>query len=301
MIPPVLRSLGYASLLLPALRPLPAQEPPRPRHEIVTERIPMTGRIELFAMRRGRLGVVVRTSSDQTDSIGALIQSVTPNGPADKAGIRSGDIIVRINGRLLAGGDPRLVQGQPVPGLALSLIAAGIKPGDSVVVQYQRGKDRRNATVVAGDDPVWAMATRDPQGFDFMGERFPEGDPPDIVEAGPRPRTFTMRTTIPRMFTLGSPLADLELAPVNPELGRYFGTPDGVLVINVPAPSKLGLKPGDVVLSVEGRRVRVPGQLFRVLQSYDPGESFTLEIMRLKKKETVTGMVMDRSAPQREE
>src|SRR5512144_1610528 len=112
MFRPILLPLGYAALtLLSVVQPLPAQEQPRPRPETVTERVPMHGRVEIFSMRRGRLGVVGSPASVETDSIGALIQSVTPNGPADKAGIRSGDIIVRINGRALAEGDPRLGQG----------------------------------------------------------------------------------------------------------------------------------------------------------------------------------------------
>ena len=31
-------------------------------------------------------------------------------------------------------------------------------------------------------------------------------------------------------FLYGSPLADLELAPLNPDLGQYFGASSGVLV-----------------------------------------------------------------------
>ena len=38
--------------------------------------------------------------------------------------------------------------------------------------------------------------------------------------------------------------------PLNPDLGSYFGATDGVLVINVPQGSTLGLKGGDVVLNV---------------------------------------------------
>lgn len=295
-----LLALGSApAILLSILAPtLPAQEQPRPRPEGVGERMPMSGRVEMYSMRRGRLGVVVSPSDPETDSIGALIRSVTPSGPADKAGIRSGDIIVRVNGRTLAEPDPRLGQGRPAPGLALSLIAARINPGDSVVVLYQRGKDRRNTTVVAGEDPVWTFSARDPQLADLpLPERGIEGEP-EIrmkIEAGP-PRNYMMRTPGPRILVLG-PLADLELAPINPELGRYFGTSDGVLVINVPDDSKLGLKPGDVVYSVDGRRVKLPGQLLRVLQSYDPGENFKLQIMRMKKRETVTGSVTPESAP----
>lgn len=287
-------------LLAPAGAPLLAQEQPRPRPDIITERVPLYGRVEVFSARRARLGVVASPGAVQTDSIGALILSVTPNGPADRAGIRSGDIIVRINGQSLVEGNVRAGRGQSVPGVALSLIAAGINAGDSVVVQYQRGRDRRVTTLIAGDEPVWSLNGPEGAPFDLPSDdlrALGEGFNPDIqmrVEAGPPgTKTYTMRSRMPRMFMLGSPLGDLTLAPLNPELGRYFGAADGVLVINLPPESKLGLKPGDVVLAVDGRKVRLPSQLFRALQSYDPGEEFKLEIMRMKKRETVTGTLLE--------
>src|SRR5213592_5192556 len=53
---------------------------------------------------RGRIGVVVRTDADpETDKIGARIEGVTPGGPADKAGLKVGDIITKFNGTSLAG------------------------------------------------------------------------------------------------------------------------------------------------------------------------------------------------------
>jgi membrane-associated protease RseP (regulator of RpoE activity) len=293
-------SILSAALLLALGSALAAQEQPRPRAErdIVRERTPFAGRIEIFT-RRARLGVQVNPVAVETDSIGALVQSVTPNGPAAKAGLKAGDIIIRLNGQALVGGDMKVGMGQSAPGLALSLLAATIDPGDTVVVQYQRGKERRNATLVAGDDPVWGWRSTpgasEGLGDDLLG---PQDLPPEMrmrtFRLAPPDGQFEMRTPMPRMFMLGSPLADLELAPLNPELGRYFGATEGVLVINVPAESRLGLKPGDVVFAVDGRKVRAPAQLFRVLESYEPGEGFKLEIMRMKKRETVAGSVAER-------
>jgi S1-C subfamily serine protease len=91
------------------------------------------------------------------------------------------------------------------------------------------------------------------------------------------------------------PLADLELAPLNPDLGQYFGTSEGVLVINVPSESSLGLKGGDVILSVDGRKATGPNGLLRILRSYDEGDSFKLDIMRNKTRTTVTGKLEARN------
>ena len=60
-------------------------------------------------------------------------------------------------------------------------------------------------------------------------------------------------------------------------------------MIDVPKESTLGLKGGDVVLSIDGRKATGPGSLMRILGSYDAGDSFKLEIMRNKSRMTVTG------------
>jgi S1-C subfamily serine protease len=90
-------------------------------------------------------------------------------------------------------------------------------------------------------------------------------------------------------FGFGGPLMDLELAPINADLGQYFGTTEGVLVISVPKESTLGLKSGDVILAVDGRKPSGPASLHRILRSYESGDSFKLEILRNKSRMTVTG------------
>src|SRR3989304_796764 len=53
-------------------------------------------------MRRGRLGILVDLTADAArDSIGARGAGVPPGGPADRAGVQTGDIVVRLNGTRL--------------------------------------------------------------------------------------------------------------------------------------------------------------------------------------------------------
>jgi len=102
---------------------------------------------------------------------------------------------------------------------------------------------------------------------------------------------------------LGNPVS---LAMVQMEVARRLGVPldgvsfpghflvrlpidDGVLVISAPRNSSLGVKGGDVVLAVDGRRPEGPLHLIRILRSYDGGEPFKLEILRSRKRETLTG------------
>src|SRR5204862_157305 len=82
---------------------LDAQQPaPRPR---ATARARPRGFSYNFSTEnRGRIGVVVNTAANaDSDQIGARIVAVTPSGPADKAGLKAGDVITKFNGTALGG------------------------------------------------------------------------------------------------------------------------------------------------------------------------------------------------------
>lgn len=67
------------------------------------------------AIRRGRLGITIQNvtpehakSFDLEKASGALITSVEKGGPADRAGLEIGDIILKFNGREIAGSEDLL-------------------------------------------------------------------------------------------------------------------------------------------------------------------------------------------------
>jgi S1-C subfamily serine protease len=88
------------------------------------------------------------------------------------------------------------------------------------------------------------------------------------------------------------------LAPLNSDLGPYFGATSGVLVISAPKDAQLGLKGGDVVLAIDGRKPESPFHLLRILRSYEDGETFKVDILRNRKRETVTGRLGEKSQDQ---
>jgi putative serine protease PepD len=95
------------------------------------------------SVRRAYLGI--ESTAALTPSGGAEVRTVVPGGPAERAGIRPGDVITRVAGR-------------PVrdPGDVSSAIA-GQKPGDEVELEVQRG-----GTVVSLEATLGARPARTP-------------------------------------------------------------------------------------------------------------------------------------------
>jgi len=103
----------------------------------VTEQLIKTGKV-----RRGRLGVSIQpvtpdlaASLHMKEARGVIVNEVVPGGPAEKAGIRRGDVIAAING------DP------VVDGNTLRNKIAATQPGASVDLTVLR--DGREQTVRA--------------------------------------------------------------------------------------------------------------------------------------------------------
>jgi S1-C subfamily serine protease len=243
-------------------------------------------------LRRARLGVSVNLQASESDEYGALINSVSPNSPADKAGIQSGDIIVKLDGKSLL--DDRhevLVEdGSSAPGLRLIALTTELQPDDTVDVQLRRDATTLQLTIIPDAWPTLVEEWRTTPGGDWGVTFESDSVVVDLQRSYPRVRTRVLRSGANEFFFRGS-LFDLELAPINPDLGSYFGTDEGVLVISAPANSGLKLKGGDVVLAVDGRPATDPTQLHRILRSYEPNEQFQLEIMRDRRRITVTGEI----------
>ena len=106
-------------------------------------------RVYSFTAGRPRIGVTVdmRAGRDN-DKLGATVKEVTDDGPADKAGLKAGDIITRFHGVSLAGASGDDEGG---PGARLVELAGKLEPGDTVDVEYRRGGDSRKAKIIAAD------------------------------------------------------------------------------------------------------------------------------------------------------
>lgn len=269
-----MRKFAVAALAACVMFPAVASPQGTPRRPSTRVRVEGGPGVYTFAEHHGRIGVVVDTRANAAgDKIGARIEGVTPGGPAEDAGIKVGDVITSFNGTAL-GGVAAENDEDSGPGMKLIELAHKLEPGDTVKIDYRRGTENRKATLVAEDLGFGgAFAMPDMRKMEGM---FPGMD-------GPEGRAFT--------FAFRSPWGGIELAKLNADLGDYFGTREGVLVVRAPEDSTLALKGGDVILSIGGRKPSSPEQAMRILGSYDEGESVTMDVLRKQKHVAVTWKV----------
>jgi S1-C subfamily serine protease len=112
------------------------------RHEV-------EGRIE-----RGWVGIYPQAVSRELANFmgrptlqGVLIADVSPGSPAEKAGLRSGDVLTRINGQTLD-----VEQEQEIPRFAQ--IVTHLSPGAQVATEYVRDGQRHSAEMQVGLQPL---------------------------------------------------------------------------------------------------------------------------------------------------
>lgn len=273
----------------------------------------MDKRVVVFG-DNARLGLVLRSERDpKTDAVGATVQALTPGGPAEEAGLQPGDIILKFNGEALAvpggvsggvaggvkGGVPGGVEGgarddEEGPTDRLMERASSLKEGDTVTLEVKRGSTTKSYTVTARrlygpKVKVFSLPSGEDNGFDFNFEVPEPPEPPDAPEA---PEAMVAPGV--SWFAVSSGIRGLEMVTLNPDLGEYFGTKEGILVVRVQDESTFKLKAGDVILRIGDRAPASPSQALRILRSYGPGETVPIEVMRNHQRTTISAQVPER-------
>jgi len=104
---------------------------------------------------------------------GALVQQVTPGGPAAKAGLHAGN--TQTSSGLVIGGDLIVKVGDKPIAKPDDLAAAvsSYKPGDKVQIEFYRGTKLKNATVTLGNRPASTGGSSQQQGQGGQQPNFP--------------------------------------------------------------------------------------------------------------------------------
>jgi serine protease Do len=184
---------------------------------------------------------------------GALVSQVNSGGPADKAGLEPGDIIIEFNGKPV----PRRDQ--------LVAMVVGTKPGTTVPVKVLRDKQEKSLSLTVDELDLENESTR-------AGRRA-EPDDPDVAES----EGFGME-----LRELTSDMARRLRVPSGTE---------GVLVSDVEigsAAQRAGVGRGDVILQINRRPVASLQEASRALNAVPSGGTAFLLVLTNGQQRFVT-------------
>jgi serine protease Do len=169
---------------------------------------------------------------------GEIVRSVVAGGPAARAGLVQGDVIVKVAGQ------------QVTPDQTVSYLVANTPVGSRVPLEIIRAGRRATVTVTVGERPTEEQLAKLSGGG---------AGTPGTVPGGP--------SVVPQK-ALG-----LSLAPVTPELARAANLPPtarGVIITAVDPDANAaeqGLQRGDLIVSVNNQPVTSPAQVIAAVNA----------------------------------
>ncbi len=196
---------------------------------------------------RGRIGVSIQeVTRELADSFGlpkiggALISSVDKGGPADKAGVRPSDVILKFDGKAVASSAD------------LPRIVAATKPGSKVAVQLWRKGNTLDVSLVVGETKDEGLVAQR-GGSRNGGEASPESEA--------------------RLGLVVSELSEQQKAELQVDGGLIVEDMKG-------AAARSQLQRGDVILAVGNVEIRSIEQFNEVLKKVPHGRNIALLVRR---------------------
>jgi serine protease Do len=207
---------------------------------------------------------------------GVEISRVDPEGPAGKAGMKEGDVVLEFNGQPVQSYAQfvRMVQETPIGRQVKIVVWRG---GTTTQTLTATVGERKNAPIVIGPDSGW----------NFNMPTIPTMPEMPSVEI---PRFGTLQSGM--LGIMGESLAQEE------QLAEFFGVTDGVLVRRVGKGSsaeRAGIKVGDVITKVDESSVSTSADITRALRNAKAKKTVTVIVVRNKKEMPLTVTV--ESAP----
>nr|WP_241229816.1 Do family serine endopeptidase [Tsuneonella rigui] len=193
-------------------------------------------------IQRGYLGVQIQpVAGDLADSLnlpqnrGEFVQSVEPGQAADKAGIKPGDVVTKVNGQDVTNDQ------------TLSFLVANIAPGTRIPIELYREGERRTVTLTVGKRPTDEELA---QSQLFNGDNQPDEDSSGGAQSGAMTQDL-----------------GLQLSPMTPRYAQQLGVSadaGGLVILDVDANSdagQKGIQPGDIVVTANYKTVDTPAAL----------------------------------------
>lgn len=258
-------------------------------------------KVEKRIVRRPVIGVVLAPDAQA----GVQIAGVTPEGTAAKAGLKAGDRLLSVNGKPVAGvdADQRIANARSLLG--------NLDTTTPVKIGYAReGRESSVSMTPQLDSRVFVWNEDDGSLLKAGGPVFIhkgdagilaiESDSMELEHLGVSPGMHTEVMRISRnrdcagddcnapMLAEAFRWNGLNLASVDAQLGRYFGTDQGVLVLSA-GEDLAGLQAGDVIRKVAGKPVTTPREAMDALRAA-PAES-KVEVEYLRDRQSARAQV----------
>ncbi|MEW5984964.1 MAG: PDZ domain-containing protein [Acidobacteriota bacterium] len=276
---------------------------------------------EAFGQMGGsRLGVRIRdVEKDDVEKMklpspsGVVIDEVTDDSPAAKAGLKAGDVVVQFDGEQVRSASQfvRLVRETPAGrAVKMSVMRGGSRvdvtattEGQAAAFSWVDEGPRANAERLrAQAERLRAQSDRLRQELErSTRERQRELAERDVLS---RVAPDVLRDRLmwfgegPMAMVLRRGRLGVSIQDLTPELAEYFGVKDGVLVSSVDKDSpaaKAGIKAGDVITSVDGKSVEDTGDLLEAIRG-KAGE-VSIGLSRDRKALTVKATIEKAEAP----
>jgi serine protease Do len=249
--------------------PAAAQQAPSPEKKAEKE---VERQVRVIRLGGSYLGVTLdEVGKDDVSRLklaaerGAIVKSVEPDSPAEKAGLKADDVILGFQAEAIhtARQLTRLVREAPV--------------GRTVALEVSRNGAIQKLSATLGERKWAGSGNWNIEIPDFHVEVPEPPEAPEPPEMPALPRAL-LEWTGPRKL-------GIQYMEIGAQLAKHFrvSQEEAVLVSSVEADSpaaKAGMKAGDVILKLEGAAIEGAGDLRRALNKAEAGQEVTITVQR---------------------